>query len=364
MNRRTLIGLKKKLRDPIWQSIGVLIAFIGLLTPLIVSRFFWSAPEASSNRIVINEQTSKFLTDLSGPGGKEIRYYVGDKEERDLRLFVFTIDYKGVGPVRPGDFYTPLRAHLATSRKIIGVQASSKPDPPMRFDRDKGNLEQETRPPTSFEIETLDSHNFQIKPLLMNPREWFAIEIYTAAANPDSPAPPKDPVERYRLLSSEITWDCHVAGAQCPGELDLKVDYGDPLKEDVPLMLQVSIRHEGWGVYLILVFSVFGLLLMVLLAKSAGLQRTSPVIQIVLFSLAIALSIASAEVASDWLITDRILGVVWDEGQPVYAYIVFWTEVCIILALAAVSIRTRGKRKSRVRRRARRIDDGHDADNV
>jgi hypothetical protein len=352
MNRRKLtIGLKKKLRDPIWQSIGVFLTLIALITPLIIARFLSSPAPQSSNRILFSSETSRFLTEnVSEPVTKRMRFLIDGKEEQDLRLFIFTIDYRGKDPIRSADFETPIRGHVPIHRKIIGVQKSSNLEGPYRFDRETGEFGREKRPPISFEVEILDEQTFQIKPVLMNPGEWLGVEIYTAAAKDTSPAPPTDPVEKYKVLSSEVRWDCHVAGVQCPGTVDLNVDLGDPLGEDVPWFLSVAIRHEGLGVYLILLFTIISLLLMVLLAKSIGLQKAAPITQIFLFSIAVALSMASAEVASDWLITDRILGIAIDVGQPVYAYVILWLDIAVIIFLAAMYILKRKNKRARLQR--------------
>jgi hypothetical protein len=192
----------------------------------------------------------------------------------------------------------------------------------------------------------------------MNPGEWLGIEIYTAAADETSPKAPADPVEKYKVLSSEVTWSCHVAGVECPAHYDLDIDF-DYLGLNEPSFLQVSINHQGWGVYFILFFTVVRLILQVLLAKSAGLHKSAPVIQLFLFSIAIALSMAASEVASDWLITDRVFGVELDFGQPIYAYILFWVNAAVIVLLAVISIWRRSRKMSRLRP-ARRFDEDNE----
>jgi hypothetical protein len=351
MNKRNLTdSLKKKLRDPIWQFFGVLLALITLLSSLIIAYLVFPTGRSTPSRVMIATETAKDLTDFPEPVSKRMRFLIDDKEERDLRLFIYRIEYKGDQPIRSWDFEKPMRGTIPTTRKLVAVQTSPNLEGPLRVDRETGRAERDTKPPINFEVSIIDPQTFEIKPVLMNPGEWFGIEIYTSAQDSDNsklPAPtPPDQAEKTRRLHSEISWSCHVAGVQCPGQWDFGLDF-EFLGTDAPWFLQISVDHEGWAVYVIVLFTVVNLLLMVLLAKTARLGEARPAIQVILFSLAIASSLASAEVATDWLFPDRILGVVFDLGQPLFAYTIFWLNVSIIIGLAAISI----LKKKRVRRR-------------
>ncbi|MDT5060206.1 MAG: hypothetical protein QOH63_665 [Acidobacteriota bacterium] len=293
---------------------------------------------------MISSETSKYLTDFSEPVGKRMRVLVDNKEQRDLRLFIFRIEYKGNVPVRSADFEMPIQARIPSNRKLVGVQKSPDVEGPLRFNKKTRDFVRETKPPINFEVEILDEHSFQIKPILMNSGEWLGIEIYTAAAEGTDSVIPADSVEKYKTLSSEISWSCHVAGVECPGTWDLDVDF-DYWGFNAPWYLQVNVTHRGWSVYAILLFSIISLLLMVLLARASGWQTVSPIIQIVLFSMAIALSISSAEVAADWLFPNLFY-----DGQPVYAWVIFWLDVSAIIVLAVVAIWKRKRKIARLRR--------------
>jgi hypothetical protein len=332
-------SIKKKLRDPIWQFVGVILAFISLLTPLIIASLLSSPTKQIPNRIIMSSETSKYLTDFSEPVSKRMRVLIDNKEERDLRLFVFRIEYKGNAPVRSADFEIPIRGRIPSNRKLVSVQKASNLEGPTRFNKETGHFERDKKPSINFEVEILDEHSFQIKPTLMNPGEWLGIEIYTATADNSNSVPITDSAEKYRILSSEVTWSCHVAGVECPGTLDLGIDF-DYLGFNAPWYLQVYVTHEGWSVYAILLFSIMSLLSMVLLAKAAGLQEANAITQILLFSIAIASSITSAEVAADWLFPDLL-----DIGQPILAWVIFWLNISAIIVLAIVAI-WRKKRKA------------------
>lgn len=354
--KRPIEWIKGKLRDPIWQAIGAILALIAILIPLILASILSSPTPNRSKRIIINSQTSKDLADFSGPVGKQLRILIEGKEARDPRLFVFLVEYRGQEPIRSTDFETPIRGRISGTRRLINVQKAGNLEGPLRFDKEKGTLAREKGPPINFEVEVLDEHTFQIKPVLMNPGEWLGIEIYTAAVDETSPTTPLEPLERYKVLNSEISWSCHVADVQCPAGYDLDVDF-DYMGLNEPAFLQVSINHQGWGVYLILLFTITNSLLLVLLAKTAGMQKAATIVQFFLFSIGTALSVASAEVATDWLITDRILGIEFDFGQPIYAYVIFWLDISVIFVLATVSIWKRKGKRVRIRRRVRPADE-------
>lgn len=346
MQKKLITGIKKKLRDPIWQFIGVFLTFITLLVPFLAAYLLSSPTPQISNRIMISSQTAKDITDFPEPVSKRMHIFIDEKEEHDLRLFIFLIEYKGKAPVRSTDFEMPIRGKIPDNRKLVGVQMSPNVEGPFRFDRENRQLLRDKHPPINFEVEVLDEQTFQIKPLLLNPGEWLGIEIYTAAKNSTSTPTPTNSVEKYEVLSSEIKWSCHVAGVECPGTVNFDVDY-NYLGLDRPAFLQVYVMHEGWGVYFILLFSIVNLHLLVLLAKYAGMNKATPIIQIILFSLAIALSIASGEVASDWLFPYMLLAF----DQPIYAYMIFWVNISTIVVLAVISVRKERIQEGLMRKR-------------
>src|SRR5207248_3750304 len=99
--------------------------------------------------------------------------------------------------------------------------------------------------------------------------------------------------EEYKELSSEISWSCHLANVECPAAIDLGIDY-DFVSQ--PEFLEVSVIHIGWSVYFIVVFDILNLIVLVVLARSAGIQDLASWLQLLLFALAIAFSIATAEI--------------------------------------------------------------------
>jgi hypothetical protein len=337
--------LKAILRDPMWQTFGVLLAFLVLFIPLMIAYFNSSNPHFNTNRIVVSNKTAKDLTDIPEAIKNRMQVLIDRKEEYDLHFITEQIQNKGNQPIRSSDFETPLRGSVPTNRKLFVVQKSTTAEGPLVFDKDTGTVEHENRPQIDFEIKLLDEHTFEIKPVLMNPGEWMTVEIYTVAAHDvtkgssETKQPPS--VSPY----SEVKWSCHVAGAICPDKIDIDFDYGS-LGVSKYSFLHVSVEHEGWSVYFVLLFSVLSILSHFTLAKAARLQNSTFAVQLILLSLAIILSIASADVAADWLYPRLFEGYI---DQPIYAWILFWLNVAAIIALTVIAIVKRKSRKSRVR---------------
>jgi hypothetical protein len=340
MTKGLTTRIKEKLRDPIWQSIGVFLTFIALLSSLVVGNLIFRPRPSESNRLIFSSETSKELTDISEPVSKRMQILIDGKEERGLRLFVFRLQYKGQLPVRPSDFEEPIKGQIPNNRKLLNVQKSSNPEAPREFDKATETFVANPHPPVNFEATLIDEHNFEIKPLLMNPGEWLLIEIYTAAADPNGYSAPKDSTESYKELSSEVTWTCHAANVECPASLDLQRDF-DYMDFNEPSFLQVYVMHTGWSVYFIVLFTILNLIVLVLLGRTAGLSDRPPATQLILFSLAIASSISSAEILADWLLPYHVFGIRLHDSQPAFAWLIFAVNITIIVWMAVISIRKR-----------------------
>ncbi len=355
MKTKLATRLKNKLRDPIWQPVGVFVAFTTLVATLLLSNLFLHPHPYLPNRLMFTSDTAKDLTDFPEPVSRRLQIFVDGKEERGLRLFIFRLEYKGDQPLRPNDFETPIIGRIPNNRKIVGVQKSPNLEGPTRYNRETETLIHDTHPPINFDVNVLDAHSFEIKPLLMNPGEWLGVELYTSTTETDSYTAPKDSTEKYKELSAEVTWSCHMANVECPGQIDLQRDY-DYAGFGQPSFLEVYVMHQGWSVYFIVLFTIVNLIVLVLLARTAGFQKFASWLQLLLFALGIASSIASAEIMADWLLPFRVFGVRLHDEQPVYAWIIFWTNISIMVALLAISILRRRKTKRRNRSNRARSD--------
>jgi hypothetical protein len=339
---------KNALRNPIWTPIGVFVAFTSLIATILLSNWFLRPAPAFRNRLMFSSETAKDLSDIAEPVSNRLKILIDGKEERDLRLFIFRVEYKGDQPLRPSDFASPIIGRIPANRKILAVQKSPNLEGPLRYDRQSESMERDTQPPVNFEANIVDAHSFDIKPLLMNPGEWLGLEIYTSTAEPGNYVAPKDSTEKYKELSSEVSWSCHIANIECPGQVDLQRDY-DYAGFDQPTFLEVNVMHMGWSVYFIVLFDILNLIVLIVLARSAGFPSFPSWLQLILFALGIALSIATAEIMADYLLPLRVFGIRFYVEQPLYAWIIFWANIAIMIVLLVISILRKRKTKRRSR---------------
>lgn len=256
-------------------------------------------------------------------------------------MSTYVAEFRGRDPLRPSDFEGPLRCTVPSNRKIIAIQKSSNLRGPLRFDSRTETLDFAREPPLDFEAQTINPQTCNIKPLLMNSGEWFRVEIYTAAAEtPDQKAEP----EMSRVLG-DANWLCHIAGGTCPD----KQDYGIPIRFRIPALLDVSVSHEGWAVYVVVISTILNLLLLVVLAKKADLHKLRHVVQICLFSIAVATSITISDYFAGSLMEGRWL--IWpfvDHPKPPPVAMILYSIhiIAVGILLWRVAQRTRvGKQR-------------------
>src|ERR1044071_674296 len=133
MNRKLMIRIKEKLRDPIWQSIGALIAFITLISSFFIGNLFVQPRPPFPNRLIFSSDTSKDLIDFPETVSQRTQIMIDGKEVRGLRLFIYRLEYRGGQPVRSADFEEPIRGKIPKNRKLIAVQKAANLEGPYRF---------------------------------------------------------------------------------------------------------------------------------------------------------------------------------------------------------------------------------------
>jgi hypothetical protein len=340
--------LKKILRDPAWASLRVLVAIVAIVSSFVIYRLSTSKPEnpGNSNRVIIYSATNKNLTDFPSTVAARTRILIDGKDEKDVEFYEYVFDYQGDRPVRTSDFDVPIRGSVPADRKILAIQqsqgASSALSTPTRVDKD-GYLQPAREPQIPCEIQTTDQRTFEIKPLLMNPNDWFRVEIYTAAVTTDAKAPKSPGATDEKHIptiepNAEITWSCRIAGVQCPADRDISAllatltrrsDSTDPLDATIS-------RYEGWSVYFIVLFTISNLLLLLLLSRRTGLVRTRPSMQAFLFALTVFLSMATAEILADWWFNDNNL-----KSQPTASSVLLLLDIATIISLILTVITKR-----------------------
>src|SRR5687768_7479166 len=179
---------KNFIADRAWQFvIGSLIALIaGIVIPVV---FFFQQEDPKEprdprkNQLVIQLQDQRKLTNFPNTVAGRTKILIDGKEEKDVEFFVFTFDYVGDVPARASDFEQPIRAVVARDKKIIAAQSlldGSVSTRPYRLDKN-GELDFAREPQISVDISVTDNHTAEIKPVLLNPYDWFRVEIYTSS---------------------------------------------------------------------------------------------------------------------------------------------------------------------------------------
>jgi hypothetical protein len=348
-------ALKNILRDPAWAGVRVLVAIVAIVVSVFVVWYF--RPPAldnstKSNRVAIYKNDIKNLTDFPNTVAARTRILIDGKDERDVRFYEYIIDFQGDRPVRTTDFETPIRGTVPPDRKIIAVQqslADKITSEPTRRDK-AGHLLLRAGPQIHCDIYTTDQRNFEITPMLMNPDDWFRVEVYTSAATIASEKEPKSAkatgvsTTDVGAVSPEITWSCRIAGVACPSERELSfslpIDLSDSDSHD-PLDASIN-EYQGWPVYFIVLFTIGNLIIMVVLAKRT-LHRVGPVGQLALLAVAVFLSMATAEILADWWFHDHSV-----TAQPAAARVILTMNCLCFIFLAVNAARPRRKLKTEV----------------
>jgi hypothetical protein len=331
--------LKRKARSPLWQPFGVGVAILAIF----IGYFIGSRSQPPGpNRLVISPESAKELIEFPGSVSRRTKVLIDGKEERDLRLFVFRIQYKGNRPLVSGDFEGPLRGEVPAGRRLLAVQRASNLEGKSEFDSASGHYVKDTSKPIETEPRVVDLQHFEVKPVLMNPGEWFGIEIYTSSNNDptSSPTPELSSSDKYSLLAREVTWGCHVAGVKCPSSLDIELDF--PQYAHAPWFLEVHLIHRAWGVYALLFFSTVNLLLLVGLSKRTRLGGFRLPTQLGLLAIAVPLSFSTGEILTYKLVTQYPISMEQEWG----VYVVAGVDLLILVDLATVVVKQKLKERT------------------
>lgn len=322
-----------------WVGVGVLatvaLALIGFYLTKEKPRF--------QNRLTFSTETSKKVIDFPESVGGRTQILIDGKEERDLRLFVFVIQYRGEVPLVTDHFAEPIRATLPGTRKILVVQSASNIDRPRILDKESRQLVDSPTPANRFAVRRIDEQHFEIEPLLMNPDEWFAVEVYTAAKNSSSAAAQTlTSLEQYKELQSEVTWECHLVGASCPGPpmLDALEAFGF----NSPAVFQIFIYHRGMAVYALILLSALNFFVLGFFSVATGIAKLSNYKKLGLASIAVVLSICTAEFFTAYVLDEPPFN-----ERPIWLLVIAIIDLAVIVELASSFFGSRWKARRSVR---------------
>lgn len=343
------VRLLKGLRDSIWQFVGVVIGILSVAVPLLLG--YLRAPEPPEmGELMIYSTARKSFTNLADTLHKPARILIDGKEEKDVRLFVYFIQYKGAAHLPPAAFAEPIQGSVPADRKIIAVQSSPDTTGPFRVLGDGNVMQEEESTPVKFEHQIIDQQSFRIAPLLMNPDNWFKVEVYTASNVPavgeakkeakatrflspsPTPAAAPQPAAAPEKLGSEVKWTCRVAGVRCPARFELKL--GSSRLSTAPWPTEFQIRYQGWAIYFIVVFACAQFLIVLLFARSGIIAQPLSLREVLILSFGVISSLGFSEIIADWLFNGNSIS-----SQPRISLILVLLHVSLLFVLLGYAVR-------------------------
>lgn len=285
-------------RDP---AVATLLGVISILSAIAIAYItFPSPPPRKDNTLRLFPESSQELTDLLSRVGSQTKVLIDGKEQKNLRLNVYLFDYDGEQPLRPSDFAEPLVGKLPAGRRIVAIQKSSDQKGPLRFTSD--SVEFEPSPPLNFEAKSPDPQTCQISPLLMNPHEWFRVEVYTSSQDSATESPQaqgKTKLEEQARVSlyGDITWSCRIAGVVCSAD---RLPRYTPSRLEIPDFLRADSSLSGWAVYFVVMFNALNLLLIGMLMRAVS-QKPSTIKYAMIIAVAATTSIVFSDGLTLWI---------------------------------------------------------------
>jgi hypothetical protein len=146
------------LRDPAWQSAGVLI---GALVALWVYRAQRARRELSFGVL----STHSLLT-VHSSFTNRVKVTLDDVPVSDAHLMVLALKNSGNVAIRPADFHKPLELRFSPTSRVLSVEVARKQPP---------NLEVEL---------SLQGNSATLAPILLNPGEHIVLQALIAGKNP------------------------------------------------------------------------------------------------------------------------------------------------------------------------------------
>ena len=329
--------LKTKVRqfvtDSAWQfALGALIALIaGIAIPIVFFILQNKTKDPQPRQLVIEQVDHKKLTDFPNSVADRTRILIDGKEEKDVDLFVFTFDYDSDQPARMSDFASSITATVPQNRKVIAAQNSLISGVlvrPYRLDK-RGNVSQTDQPPIVVDIHLKDDHTIEITPMLLNPKDWFRVELYTSSYRVDDKPPGS---QTSSLSADKIDWNCRIAGVQCGyGESSISRALAQLDHSYLTEPLEAEISASGWEIYFLIVVTTINLGLILGLSRKTALAQLGCLSQTLLFALAVPLSMTCGGILTDLLWNSESLS-----NQPTYAKLFLLGDMITFLLLAAL----------------------------
>jgi len=212
----------KVVRDPIWQAVGVVVGIIAMLLT-------FSQASVTTGELAIVKYTSIGFENYLLPSNS-IRLQLKNTGQglNDAVVDYYLIANKGVRPILPLDFSSPLAIKSKVIGQILFVSSCEKPASLENTGAsENGDLMVQS---------VWDSKNlgWSAKPVLLNPEEYLCVLVF------------RKPTEDGGDV--KLDWFGRVAGSKLV-VYKTKDDYRASLKKDPSYYIQTSIHLDGFGAY-------------------------------------------------------------------------------------------------------------------
>jgi hypothetical protein len=253
--------------DPMWQALGVILGLVGVVVSTFVAYDIYRK-SARQTELVIEEYLSAEPFDWLEMFDGRILVLVDGLEADQVLVFVYGISNEGQSPIRPEDYVEPIRVSMEAPWEIRSVQTegSSPPGIDLAWTRTATNT-------------------YQMEPALLNPGDSVALLILANSS---------EDVE----MSDSPVWTARIANVS---SIDVR-PFGSAQPRLVPGLLDVTVAHTGWGLYLIGVLAVLFLVVALVVASHSGRLGHFSTPQLVLTILVMVLSVSSSEMIVSVLI--------------------------------------------------------------
>ena len=283
---------KFNLQNPLWQGIGAIVSIIALIVSSFITYDIYQK-SVQISELTIERGYSFDPIDFGESSNRRIKMSVNGEPISNARVYYYTLTNTGKTPITPNDYTEPIKISIKKPFRILTVEKS-------------------TSKPKSIvnEWSKIDDSSFQLKPLLLNPRDSFTTLVFVStqankSANKETKTDSSkktlasnetnsdDDMNPQQLLKTEPIWTARIVNIS-----DLKITkYGQRREEEAKSLgiFYTTFHQRGWGVYrfagLTLILFTIGLFLGV---QFGVLQKPSLIYYVLLSSL-MGLSVVTAD---------------------------------------------------------------------
>lgn len=289
----------EKLRDPIWQSVGVFIALISVMLPFILgsvnSENSGSGEESESeSKLIVTQISGRDLIDFPDGIRDRTRLLIDGREAKSVKFHRFMIINQNSNPILPSDFIEPLVVSVSEKRQIITIQSNKADEFSHGGSYEHYLARQSIESFVESDWSELNSNTYKLKPLLLNPGDGLEITIYTS--------PISDTVDTVDFEQIDFQWTCRIINVKCPSSLDLPTP---PEPQTQNPLLAVQIYHTGWAIYGFIGLMVVFFVSTILLAGQSKRIQNIDYFSLFIVVINLLLAASTAEIVTDWYFNGR-----------------------------------------------------------